>query len=376
MQDASQARFPMIVFDGRIQCESPVSFVLHNVKGKAGQNLIPQPMMRTADGERLYINAPAIRSAFRHAATEHVIELMGSTVHLDDYFDMAFGGIKDAKKGENGEEGDGGDDGTAKAGKNAKKAKASDVDKSYILKYAFAKERNPLMMLFGSWDIPGLLECGHALATTDVGPITTGSVRANDFRRDPEIVNLLHHGAIDDFVARQTAAAKYSSDKKSLKALDAEIRAATSAGNDDLAASLREQKTEIDGGKSGIVQLQQPLQYQAIPAGTVLSHTMRLRRVSELELALMVQAIARWGLDPVIGGKRNHGLGHVSGNWNVRARMPGSLQFEDFGSLTFGGENGLAAAGRIAEYLDVEKIAAPIREGRLDFRHASLAKLA
>jgi len=123
--------------------------------------------------------------------------------------------------------------------------------------------------------------------------------------------------------------------------------------------------------------LQQLLSYQAIPAGTVLMQSMRLRRVSELELALFVQAISRWALDPTIGGKRNHGLGGISAQWQVRARMPGELAFTPWGSIGFGSDGeGVEAEGQIADYLDVKRLAQPIGADDLDFSSRSLAALA
>ncbi len=298
MQTQTQDRIPLVVFDGQIKCESPVSFVLHN--GLKKKHLQLQPTMRTADGTRLYLNAPAIRSALRHAATEHVIELMGRDVHMDDYFLMALGGIKDAKdaKGGDGGENEEGEQEEDKT-ESKKAAKQAAESKGSVLKWAFAREKNPLLMLFGSMDVPGSLECGHAIATKDVLAETFGGVRANDFKRDPSLIEKLEPGALDAFVERQMQASQRSAAKKDAKDIDAKILAARKAGNDALAAQLAEQKKALDDTKSAVVQIQQLLEYQAIPAGTALAHDMRVRRVSSLELALFVQAIARWALEPV-----------------------------------------------------------------------------
>lgn len=378
------ARIPQIVFDGSFTCATPVSFVLHN--GPKKDRMPMQPTLRTADGERFYLNAPAIRSALRHAATEHVIELMGRRVTLDDYFLMALGGIKDAKSKDAGKDVD--KDADKEASQNEEPAVNENDVRGALLKFDYARNHNPLLMLFGSMDVPGALECAHAIATTSATQPRTsglparqtasfGGVRANDFRRSPDIADLLDPDAIDAFVERQAQAAQRSGSKKAVSEIEKKIRAAKASGDDAEVQRLNDEKARITDESSAVVQLQQLLSYEAIPQGTSLTQSMRLRRVSDDEIALFVQSIARWGLDPVIGGKRNHGLGRISAHWRVRARLPGDLKFTDWGSIGFDADgDGVVAEGRIADYLDVGPLRRSIAEGKMDFSHKAIASLA
>jgi hypothetical protein len=373
-------RTPLVVFAGQIVADTPISWTPHGDKGAKPGRI---ETIQTAAGRRFFLNAPAIRSAVRHAATNLLAEMSGKPYHMDDYFLAALGGIKDAKEGaKKSSEGDAQPDADAQdaeagATKDAAEAlEAAQISKKHALKYDFAKAHNPLLMLFGSMDVPGLVRCDHAIAQTE-STITAkiASVRANDFIRNPSVTDILEPGAIDAFVERQVLAAKRSKAKAEIAEIDKKIKAAKKAGNADLVAELEAAKKGIDAG-SNVVQLQQLLNYEAIPAGTVFSHQWSLPRVSELELALFMQALAYWALDPVIGGHRAHGLGRISGFWNVTARKPGSLAFESMGSVTFNALEGLKATGPIAQFLDPELLRQPLLAGLIDLSDKSLRELA
>jgi hypothetical protein len=373
-------RIPHILLRGQLTCETPVSFRLPSPK--FAKNRDGQPVLETADGPRLYLNAPALRSVVRHAATELIHELTGRPFHMDDYFLCAVGGIKDAGRNGGDDEGDESDDDSA-AGADAKAAQSAreaTAQKSFVLKRDFAKAKNPLLMLFGSMDVPGLVECAHAIESpVDAKHVAKAQrfdgVRASDFQRNPAVVDMLAPDALDDFVKRQAAAATRSSMSRDIKDLEARAKKAAKENNAALAAELREQKKELEAGqrKHNAVQLQQLIGYEAIPQGTKLTHEWGLKRVSELELALFLQSLARWALDPKIGGHRNHGLGRLSGQWSVTVRHPGQARFQPFGSLSFQDYDGLSAEGEIARFLDPAILSSVIHD--LDFTHASLNDL-
>lgn len=375
-------RTPLIVFSGTLTCDTPVSWTPH------GEDAGTLKLMRTAHGEHFFINSPALRSAVRHAAADLIAEMRGKSYHLDDYFLAAKGGIKDAKEEskENAADDALSDDRLADDGKSKKKASAADkardaaqLSKKHVLKFNFAKEHNPMLMLFGSMDVPGLVSCDHAMASEPIGKASQSvakfrSVRANDFLRNPDVIDILEPGAIDEFVARQEQAALRSQSKKAAKDLDVRIKVAKAAGNTELEKQLIAEKNDAAAG-SNIVQMQQLLNYDAIPAGTKLAHTWRLRRASEIELALFLQGLARWAIDPLIGGHRAHGLGRLSGQWSVNTRRPGESAMTNMGAVQFGGDAGLTATGEIARFLDPDILRIPMQAGQFDFSLAAIDAL-
>jgi hypothetical protein len=364
----------MVLLKGEIVCEAPLSITLPQAQyakpTPAGAHL----KIKTASGDKFYINAPTIRSAIRHAATELMHEISGRAYHLDDYFLAALGGIKDA--GKEGKEADDGDEG----GKPEDAAlRAANVNKAVVTKFDFAKRKNPLLMLFGSMGIPGAVECSHAIHAIDGGsgePQRFAGVRANDFRRNPAVVDMLEPGAIDNFVARQAEAAIRSQVKNDAAAVDRDLRKAKEKKDAALIEALTAKKKQLDEDKRnapGVVQLQTLLDYYAIPQGTKFSHEWSLKRVRDLELALFVQSIALWAMDPKLGGHRNHGLGRVSGHWNVTVRDAGQTRMRSMGTLKFDGYGELEAHGEIAKYLDPDILLKALPD--LDLTWASLAAL-
>jgi hypothetical protein len=359
-------RIPQVLLRGSIKCETPVSFVLPQV-GRAARSREAggQPTIITPTGERLYINAPTIRSAVRHAAVELMYDLTGKPYHMNDYFLNAVGGIKDAGK-------EAGDEDEPDA------ADAGEASALHTLKFAFVREKNPIVALFGTIDVPGSVECSHAIDSSPepVRAQEFRGVRANDLRRKPDVMQMLAPGALDDFIKRQTEASRRSALKREIEALDREIRKLEKSGKSEDAKALRERRAnlELQMRDSKVVQVLLPnISYEAIPPGTVLAHEWMLRRVSEVELALFVQALALWALDPKLGGHRAHGLGRVSAYWAVSVRRPLSPKLESFGSLTIRDYDGLQAEGPIARYLDPQIL----RDAadRFDLSHESFASL-
>ena len=359
-------RIPLVVLSGHLTCETPLSFQLPGLGSKDRHVL---PSINTAKGKCLYINAPSIRSAVRHAATMLIHELTGNPFRMDDYFLLALGGIKNAGSDSDAEE-ERGEGGEANLSTKEKSARA------HTLKFDFAREKNPLLMLFGSMDVPGLVECSHAVSPAGVTAQWFGGVRANDFQRNPGIMDILAPGAIDDFVRRQVEAAARSDIKSARKDLRNQIREAQQKKDAELVAELRAKDKALDTEekKNTVVSLALPnLGYEAIPAGTQLEHEWAIKRVSEVELALFLQSLALWALDPKIGGHKNHGLGKLSGSWNVTARRPGTTRMEAIGTLEFSGYDGIQPTGEVARYLDPQILRDAI--GSCDFSYASLAAL-
>jgi hypothetical protein len=283
------------------------------------------------------------------------------------------GGIKSAGEDKNAKD----DAAEPKEGADATADKDNTVAVASVLKTRFAREKNPMVTLFGSMPhgIPGALMCAHAVATESIAAETFKFVRANDFQRDPDLADRLDDSAVSAFIARQAEAAVRSAANSERRALEKQVTAAKKSGNADLILSLREQIKAVGDGGSKVVSLSQPgLEYKAIPMGTTFSHTFTLVNVSEMEIALFAQALDRFGLLPFIGGKRAHGLGHISMSYGVSGRAAGEREFRSMGRLSIS-ENmdGVKAEGEIARYLDAHILSAPIGRCELDFSEAGLS---
>ena len=98
------------------------------------------------------------------------------------------------------------------------------------------------------------------------------------------------------------------------------------------------------------------LEYEAIPAGTVLNHRMFLKNVSDVQLGLFVAGLARFAEDPRFGAHRAHGCGQVCMEYRVKriegasARPVGDLSVDP--DRWHDDENSLSLSGRLAEWLD------------------------
>jgi hypothetical protein len=356
-----------IVFTGALTTITPLSFVTPNAE------MIDKGIPRLPRlSKRLYITASSIRSAVRHAATDLLIEMQGTKPPLEDYFLLANGGIRDdGKKGDDATQS--GETPNTREG-DAKKESDGD-DYGLILRNRFVREKNPAVVLFGSYahGVPGALYCDHAIAGEDVDPVVVRHVRANDFMRDPELADRLDPGAIDAFIARQAKTRERSNLTQRIKDLKKAI--VNASAEDKQALSEQIKKIEAQKADGGGISLALPnLGYEAIPQGAVLEHSFVLERVSDLEIALFLQALDRFALTPYLGGKRNHGLGRVSGRWTVRGREDGERALKDLGSVQFKGDfDGLQATDDIARFLDANILREKI--GAMDLRESSLAAL-
>ena len=362
----------VIVFKGTLTAEQPISYSVPTELKKSEHFL---PML----GDRLYLTASGLRGVLRHAATELVMDLLdadsaGEKLSLEDYFLLAMGGVKDAKvkkkKGESETE-EGGEE--SEAGAND----ASEADVVRILRAnQYAREHNPLVRLFGSMrhGVSGSLYCAHAVAPEGVKPIRVRHVRANDFQRDPQLLERLEGSALDAFISRQAEAATRSEGNRSLKDLKREQHRARKDGKTDRAKEIEAQIKDVQGQMPTEVQIQLPnITYQAIPAGTVFTHEFVLSNPTDAEVALFLRALDRFAMNPLIGGHRAHGLGRVSGRWSVRMRAAGEREFADMGEVGFDGDFGaLELCGRIAEFFESWNAIAAEKD-KLDFTEAGVA---
>ncbi len=324
----------------------------------------------------LYLTASGIRSAIRHAATHAVIECLSAKPSLDDYFLMALGGIKNANdnagKGDDADEADGNE--------RAEQTKEADGGKSAgaIVRNRYARAHNPMATLFGtmSHDVAGALYCAHAIAVDDaIQPDLVRYVRADDFRRTPEVADSLNESAVSDFVARQSRAADRSALSREITALKAALKKAKSdpEKSAELGNKIKEVQASLDA--SSVIQLSLPnLAYYVIPQGVVFSHEFILNNVSDMEIALFLEGLSRFATNPYLGGKQNHGLGRVKASWSVRGRESGERVMRDMGRIEIDGEfNPAVITGDIAGLANFDLIREGIQNGQLDFSEVGLS---
>ena len=362
----------VIVFKGEITAEQPISYSVPGA-AKGTDHTLPRI------GRHLYLTASGLRGALRHAATEIVMDLVdanpdGKKLNLDDYFLLAMGGVKDAKvsakKGtaEKSAEDEDGDD--------AEKS-VSDTDIVRMLRAnRHVRAHNPLVGLFGSMrhGVSGSLYCAHAIAPEGIEPTRVRYVRSNDFQRDPGVLDRLDESVLDAFIARQADAAERTDGNNRKKALEQEKKKLRREGASERLKEIHAEIAAIEAAQPKDVQLQLPnITYQVIPAGTVFSHEFTLSNPTDAEVALLLRALDRFALNPLLGGHRAHGLGRVSGRWSVRMREQGEREFTEAGEVWFKGDfTGLELTGRIAEFTKVWDALVAARDA-LEFTEAGIA---
>ena len=366
----------VIVFKGELTAEQPISYSVPGAPKNADHTL---PRL----GKQLYLTASGLRGVLRHAATEIVMDLIDADqarakLNLDDYFLLAMGGVKDAKnpaqkkKGkaaEASEEGEGGED--------AEKTTVSDADIVRMVRAnQHARNHNPLVGLFGSMrhGVSGSLYCAHALAPEGTEPTRVRHVRANDFQRDPDVLERLDASVLDAFISRQAGAAERTEGNNRKKTLEQEKKKLRREGASERLKEIDAEIAAIDAAQPKDVQLQLPnITYQAIPAGTVFTHEFVLSNPTDAEVALFLRALDRFALNPLLGGHRAHGLGRVSGHWSVKMRSAGEREFADMGEVSFKGDfTGLELTGQIAKFFESWD-ALVAQEDALEFTEAGIA---
>lgn len=219
------------------------------------------------------------------------------------------------------------------------------------------RQINPLLSLFGRWNLPSRLECGE-LRTSTANVITVGQgARHDQFAREPDSVELLSE---DDREALLREARSARESVKQIEAIRQEVRkikraygVAKDAGESAEAKRLGEElrrleqaekdsREEREGAEHSI---QHPLAgYEAISSGSELSSRLGLINGRTEYLGILLHALAEFARDPQIGGHRNIGAGVISGRydvsqWNVGELTPvrlGSISFDDDGFIIEG----------------------------------------
>jgi len=312
----------MIRFLGHLTAEAPIQVSYPDMDGK---------LPRTPHGEAL-LNGGTLRGPLRKSALRAMRRLLANAkgvpekglLSLTDEY-MLGSGIDRTRA------------------VNNEKAEGVDPVGEQLL-----RELNPLLSLFGRWNLPSRLEASE-LRTDGGNVMTVGQgVRHDQFARDPESVEVLSDDDRDALLrearsARESAvaieeirreiaktkraygAAADSGDKAETKRLGTQLN--------ELQEKEKAVRAEREGAEHSI---QHPLAgFEAIAPGSRLSARLGLINGRQAYLGILLHALADFAREPVLGGHRNIGAGQVSGSFDVFQWPVGELKASKIGSVSF-----------------------------------------
>lgn len=207
------------------------------------------------------------------------------------------------------------------------------------------RAKNPLISLFGRWKLAGNLCMGDAFAPSQDVIIQQGDgSRSHPFRRRPELTHFVSDEEMDRLDAILNADSESSELvkplegrvkelKSAMRGTTGEVKAGFQAEIAELEAKIKEIKTGREGAKESV---QRPLEtYEAIAAGSVLEHEMRIQGGAELEIGAFLWTTRHVASKPYVGGHKRSGLGRISASWEVRQYAPGANGPEVIGKVRF-----------------------------------------
>ena len=337
-----------LVMTGKITAESDISVSPPDHAEKDGQatvSTLPEKsvwrggMLETT----VYVPASTVRGALRNGAARALAAAraaQGKRMTPDDFLLVAKGGIKDRKE----------------AGKDERV-----VDYEAI---AGMRREHPIVSLFGAMaeKIAGRWQVGDAVPVKPVTPSRKGrGVRAHPFQRQPDLAGFMDAEAYAAFLDADKARVeanlaedeagrlgrKIAGEKKSTEPDKEKIEEWTAESK-----RLKEKFEELKGKAGGVVNIQQPLGgWQAIPEGTRMRHRMRLRGVTEAELAWAFFALRRLAREGRIGAHESRGEGYFSAEYHLRLAKDGgdfapagTLRVADFAVALENGNEALKTA--------------------------------
>lgn len=302
---------------GSIFTEDPLATCSKDLKDREGGDMkpIPVPSIMTRDGKRLMFPATGIRGKIRRMARdvvrEAVIEKTGiqKPFSLDQHYLLTLGGVKSS--------------GTS--------------ERTTVAMDAAFREANPLVSLFGAGDagclgfVAGHLGVNNAICQLpcegENAPTVMSGARSDDLYRDKTQVSFLSEDDILGLIGQADDNRVRSQLKSEHKALETKHRKLQKANGDateiqrlaqaiaDISAKL-EALSKKEGNKD--VSVGMPLAgFKAIPQGQVMDHQFKLLGSNEVELGLLLKALQRFSIDPILGAHFATGCGAVSAQWDV-----------------------------------------------------------
>ncbi len=274
---------------------NPVSFSHH------GQEGLPM-MTRGVDSEgrhlkTVFLPAAGLRGRIRHEVAMSVLEREGK-VKLGRAYMLALGQSTDGRVEDEG-------------------------DVQYKIAEQLAlREKDPVVDLFGTWKISSRLQVSHLMPAVNVQPDTFSFIR-RDLDSNEDMFALLDETEQDAFYDRQGAMSQASKASDMIKVATSALMKAKKAkapkeeidAIEAKIADLKAQKTshKDDAGGDGN-NSKHLLEVEAIPAGVDLLGTMVVQHAKSRDLAMLIEALDRLSIKPMIGAHTARGCGEVSGN--------------------------------------------------------------
>jgi len=337
-----------LVMQGTITAESDISISPPDHSAKEGlATVLTLPEKSVWRGghivKTVYIPGSSLRGALRNGAARAVAaDRAGRQRRMtpEDFLLVAKGGIKDRKE----------------AGR----------DERVVDYEAAAKLRReePIVSLFGAMamKIAGRWQVGDAVPVEPVTPDRKGrGVRSHPFQRQPELAGYMSENAYNEFLEQDRKRVEANVDEDKAEDLDRKIareRKRPEPDNDRIeqweseSKALKERAGKSREEAGGAVNIQQILGgWQAIPEGTEMNHRMRLRDVTEDELAWAFFTLRRLAREGRLGAHESRGEGYFRAEYDLRLardggdfKEAGRLRIEDFGLHLDGGERTLESA--------------------------------
>lgn len=324
-----------VFFCGEMKTIQPFTFTQPDLDKKS----------KDADGlprmnGRLFIPASGLRGKLRRNAVDVVRHALGAPnapyrFPLPAYYLNSLGGVKGSEK--------------------------NDDAKARIPLLRAGRAKNPLVSLFGAMSplpVEGRLKVGHAVdkSADPVAPIVIRHARTNDLEMSGEAWEIVDGSAEGAYAEMKSVAQRRASAKRDIAALEKEIR----SGKMDSAEAIDAARREVKAQKAALddltdVNVSQVLNYEAIPAATVMGSDFRLMGATLDEVSLFLKALNYFSCAPVLGGRKNHGNGTVSGEWSVTWRPSGPNPLQSAGAVVVAGDfSPLKATGLAGEWLERE----------------------
>lgn len=274
---------------------NPISFSHH------GQEGLPM-MTRGVDTEgrhlkTVFLPAANLRGRIRHEVAMSVLEREGN-VKLSRAYMLALGQSTDGRVEDEG-------------------------DVQYKIAEQLAlREADPVVDLFGTWKIASRLQVSHLMPEVNVQPDRISLIR-RDLDTNEDMFALLDAPEQDTFYERQGAMSQASKAGDMIKAATSALmkakKAKDAAGVEALEAKIAELKAlksshKDEGGGENTKHL---LEVEIIPAGIDLNGSMVVQRAKSRDLGMLIEALDRISLKPIVGANTARGCGEISGKATI-----------------------------------------------------------
>ena len=272
----------------------------------------------------IYLPGSSIRGALRNGASRAVAaarKAHDAAMTPEHFLLLAKGGIKDRKE----------------AGVDERVVDYRQNEK--------LRREEPLVSLFGAMEhkIAGRWQIGDAVPIEPVTPNRKGrGVRSHPFQREPDLARFMDEEAYADFLRRDAKKVEANVAEDQAEKLAGKVKAEKRRPEPDVAQigqweaeekQLRKAVANLSEEAGGMVNVQQILGgWQAIPEGTTMRHRMRLKDVTDRELAVAFFALRRLAREGRLGAHETRAEGYFRAVWDLRLSEDGG-DFEPAGKL-------------------------------------------